>query len=99
MSPPASRSGRNELGKRERMAGSVPSPDASAFARRLRRDKPLGDGDGAARRPYQNCRVVTGHFPRPVFCRYRPLMPPTIKVAVLGAGSLGKEHVRIYAEL
>src|SRR4051794_7806217 len=26
-------------------------------------------------------------------------MSPTIKVAVLGTGSLGKEHVRIYAEL
>src|SRR6187455_2008040 len=26
-------------------------------------------------------------------------MPPKVKVAVLGTGSLGKEHARIYAEL
>src|ERR1700722_10485512 len=30
---------------------------------------------------------------------YKLPMSSTIKVAVVGAGSLGKEHVRIYAEL
>src|ERR1035438_8270134 len=62
-----------------------------------------GDGSMAAmsmeHRP-QAAEPVHGGETREVLSRpLRPRSGDKVKVAVLGAGSLGKEHVRIYAEL